>query len=325
MEIYSRITGTGSYFPAKILTNKELEKIVETSDEWIVSRTGIRERRISENESTSDMAAKASLKAIESAGIDKKEIDGVILATCTPDYLIPSAACVMGGKLGLKTPFSFDINAACSGFLYSLSVADSMIKNNLAQNILVIGADRLSSVINWKDRNTCILLGDGAGAVVLSKSTTPGIRSIVMEADGEYAELLTCKCGGSNSLADRTNFNIEENLFSMKGNEVFKIAVRSMAEASVQAVERSGLKFEDVDYFIPHQANLRIIDAAAKRLNLDHERVIITLDKFGNTSAATIPTALDLAVRSGKIKKGDNVVSSAFGGGLTWASTFFTF
>lgn len=324
MKFYSRITGTGSYFPEKILSNKDLEKIVETSDEWIVSRTGIRERRISTDETTSDMALNASLRAIESSGIDKSEIGGVIFATCTPDYLIPSSACIMAGKLGLKTPFAFDINAACSGFIYALAMGDSLIKNNLADNLLVIGADRLASVLNWKDRNTCILLGDGAGAVVLSKSSEPGIRSITMQADGEYAELLTCKCGGSNFLADRDNFNIEENLFFMKGSEVFKIAVRSMAEVSVQAVEKSGLKFEDVDFFIPHQANLRIIDAAAKRLGLDHDRVIITLDRYGNTSAATIPTALDIAVRSGKIKKGDNIVSSAFGGGLTWASTFFT-
>lgn len=322
--MYSKITGTGSYFPDKVLTNADLEKIVDTSDEWITSRTGIKERRISENETTSDMAFKASLEAINSAGLEPKDIDGVILATCTPDYLIPSSACLLAAKLNLKTPYAFDINAACSGFIYALGVADSLIKNGLGKNILVVGAERLSSIIDWTDRNTCILLGDGAGAAVLSASSEPGIRSICMQADGEYAEILTCRAGGSNALYNRDNFNIKENLFFMKGNEVFKIAVRSMAEIAVEAVEKSGLALEDVDYFIPHQANVRIIDAAAKRLKLEHDKVIITLDKFGNTSAATIPTALDISVKSGKIKKGDNVVSAAFGGGLTWASIFFT-
>lgn len=322
--VYSRIIGTGSYFPKKILTNFDLEKIVDTNDEWITSRTGIKERRISEGETTSDMAYNASVEAISSSGISNKEIDGVILATCTPDYLIPSTACLLASKLGLKTPYAFDINAACSGFVYALAVADSLIKNNLGENILVVGAERLSSIINWEDRNTCILLGDGAGAVVLSKSKEPGIRSICMQADGEYAEILTTKAGGSNSLSEWDKFDIKSNLFAMKGNEVFKIAVRSMAEIAVEAVEKSGLTFEDIDFFIPHQANFRIIEAAAKRLKLDHDKVIITLDKFGNTSAASIPTALDLSIRSKKIKKGDNIVSAAFGGGLTWASTFFT-
>lgn len=322
--VYSRIIGTGSYFPKKILTNFDLEKIVDTNDEWITSRTGIKERRISEGETTSDMAYKASVEAISSSGISNKEIDGVVLATCTPDYLIPSTACLLASKLGIKTPYAFDINAACSGFIYALAVADSLIKNNLGENILVVGAERLSSIINWEDRNTCILLGDGAGAVVLSKSKEPGIRSICMQADGEYAEILTTKAGGSNALSEWDKFDIKSNLFTMKGNEVFKIAVRSMAEIAVEAVEKSGLTFEDIDFFIPHQANFRIIEAAAKRLNLTHDKVIITLDKFGNTSAASIPTALDLSIRSKKIKKGDNIVSAAFGGGLTWASTFFT-
>lgn len=322
--VYSRIIGTGSYFPKKILTNFDLEKIVDTNDEWITSRTGIKERRISEGETTSDMAYNASVEAISSSGISNKEIGGVIIATCTPDYLIPSTACLLASKLGLKTPYAFDINAACSGFIYALAVADSLIKNNLGENILVVGAERLSSIINWEDRNTCILLGDGAGAVVLSKSKEPGIRSICMQADGEYAEILTTKAGGSNSLSEWDKFDIKSNLFAMKGNEVFKIAVRSMAEIAVEAVEKSGLTFEDIDFFIPHQANFRIIEAAAKRLKLDHDKVIITLDKFGNTSAASIPTALDLSIRSKKIKKGDNIVSAAFGGGLTWASTFFT-
>ncbi|MGA1847496.1 beta-ketoacyl-ACP synthase III [Deferribacter abyssi] len=325
MNCYSRIIGTGSYFPSKVLTNKDIEKFVDTSDEWIVTRTGIKERRISEDESTSEMAYRASLSAIETAGISKNEIDGIVVATCTPDSLVPSTACHLQGKLGIKGPFAFDINAACSGFIYALAIGDSLIKNNLARNILIVGAERLSSILNWKDRSTCVLLGDGAGAVILSKSDRPGIRSILLHANGEHTDLLICKAGGSSFLAKYKELNIEDHLFSMKGNEVFKIAVRAMKDAAVTAVEKSGLSFNDIDYFIPHQANLRIIDAAAKRLKLSDDKVIITLDKFGNTSAASIPTALDIAVKSGKIKKGNNVVSAAFGGGLTWGSTVFTF
>jgi 3-oxoacyl-[acyl-carrier-protein] synthase-3 len=298
--------------------------MVDTSDEWITSRTGIRERRIAEKETTSEMGYYASIEALKSANIDKSDIDGIIFATCTPDYLVPSAACFLGGKLGVKTPFAFDINAACSGFIYAAGLADSLIKNNLAENILVVGSEKLSSILNWKDRNTCILLGDAAGAVVVSKSDEPGIRSVCLKADGEYTELLICRAGGSEFLAHRETFNIEENLFFMKGNEVFKVAVRSMADIAVEAVEKSNLKLEDIDFFIPHQANLRIIDAAAKRLKLSSDKVVVTLDKFGNTSAASIPTALDIAVKSNRIKKGDNIVSAAFGGGLTWASMMFT-
>ena len=321
---FSRIIGTGSYFPEKILTNNDLEKMVDTSDEWITSRTGIKERRIAEKETTSEMGYYASLEAMKSANIDKSDIDGIIFATCTPDCLVPSAACFLGGKLGVKSPFSFDINAACSGFIYAIALADSLIKNNLAENLLVVGSEKLSSILNWKDRNTCILLGDAAGAAVVSKSNEPGIRSVCLKADGEYTELLICRAGGSEALAHRESFNIEENLFFMKGNEVFKVAVRSMSDVAVEAVEKSDLRLDEIDFFIPHQANLRIIDAAAKRLKLDSEKVIVTLDKFGNTSAASIPTALDISVKSNKIKKGDNIVSAAFGGGLTWASMVFT-
>lgn len=324
MNSYSKIIGTGSYFPSKILTNKDLEKFVDTSDEWIVTRTGIRERRISEDKTTSEMAYEAALKAIEDAQIKKEDIDGVIVATCTPDSLVPSTACYLEGKLGIKGPFAFDINAACSGFIYSLAIGDSLIKNNLANNILIVGAERLSSIVNWKDRSTCVLLGDGAGAVILSKSDKPGVRSLLLHADGEYTSLLECKAGGSTFLANREDFDVESNLFSMKGNEVFKIAVRAMADVAVKAVEESGLNFEDIDFLIPHQANLRIIDAVAKRLKLDSDKVIVTLDKFGNTSAASIPTALDIARKNGKIKEGANIVSAAFGGGLTWAATVFT-
>jgi len=324
--VYSRILGTGSYFPEKVLTNKDLEKMVDTTDEWITTRTGIRERRISENEPTSIMAKKAAEKAIDMAGIDKNDIDGIIVATFTPDTTMPSSACVVQDHLEIRnSSFAFDISAACTGFIYALSIADSLIKNGLANKILVIGAERISPTVDWTDRNTCVLFGDAAGAVVLGKSEDPGFRSFHIHADGSANRLLTLDALGSNYLANRKAINIEENLIKMKGNEVFKIAVRAMAEATAKAVESSGLKYEDVDFFIPHQANLRIIDAAAKRINLSYDKVIVTLDKYGNTSSATIPTALDIAVRDGRIKRGSNVVSAAFGGGLTWGSTLFTF
>jgi len=324
MNKYSRIIGTGSYFPEKVLTNKDLEKIVDTSDEWIVTRTGIKERRIAENETTSEMGLKAALKAIESANIDKNEIDGIICATCTPDFLLPSTACFIQGQLEIAPAFAFDINAACSGFIYALSLADSLIKNNVAKKLLLIGTEHLTSILNWKDRSTCILLGDGAGAVVLSESETPGIHNTLLYADGEYTDLLKCEAGGTKFIQNAKKWNIEDHLFQMKGNEVFKVAVRMMKDAAVQVVKESSLDFEDIDFFIPHQANLRIIDAAAKRLKLSEDKVIVTLDKFGNTSAASIPSSLDLAIKEGKIKKGDNIVMAAFGGGFTWASAVLT-
>ncbi|MCX8084870.1 MAG: ketoacyl-ACP synthase III [Calditerrivibrio sp.] len=324
--VYSRIIGTGSYFPEKVLTNKDLEQMVDTSDEWILTRTGIRERRISDNEPTSILGTKAAEKAIEMANIDRNDIDGIIVATFTPDTIMPSTACLIQDHLKLKNNcFAFDMSAACSGFIYALAVADSMIKNGLAYNLLVIGAERISATVDWSDRNTCILFGDGAGAVVMTRSDEPGFRSFHLNADGSASGLLTLDSLGTNFMGERKNKNIDDHLIKMKGNEVFKIAVRAMAEATAKAVESSGLRYEDVDFFIPHQANLRIIEAAAKRINLSNDKVIVTLDKFGNTSSATIPTALDIAVRDGRIKKGANIVSAAFGGGLTWGSTLFTF
>ena len=324
--IYTKILGTGSCFPEKVLTNKDLEKMVDTTDEWITTRTGIKERRISVDEPTSVLGMKAAEKAIEMAQIDKDEIGGIIVATFTPDTIMPSAACVIQNLLGIQNnSFAFDMAAACTGFIYALSVADSMIKSGLADKILVIGAERISPIVDWTDRNTCVLFGDGAGAVVLGKSDEPGFRSFHIHADGSANRLLTLDALGNNFMANRKNINIEENLLKMKGNEVFKIAVRAMAEATAKAVESSGLKYEEVDFFIPHQANLRIIDAAAKRINLTYDKDIVTLDKFGNTSSATIPTALDIAVRDGRIKRGANIVSAAFGGGLTWGSMLFTF
>jgi 3-oxoacyl-[acyl-carrier-protein] synthase-3 len=325
MNTYSKVIGTGSYFPPKVFTNFDFEKKLDTSDEWIRTRTGIVERRIAETETNLDMAYEASKKALEMANIKPEEIDGIVLATFTPDYSMPSTACCLQSRLGAKKGFAFDMAAACSGFIYAMGVADSMIKNGLADTILVVGSEKLSSTLDWNDRTTCILFGDGAGAVVLKKDNAPGIRSVFLAADGDHGHLLSLHAIGVDFLSKRKEVNPDELLIKMKGNEVFKIAVRAMADAAEKAVIKSGLNYEDIDYFIPHQANLRIIDAAAKKLKLDHDKVIITLDKYGNTSSATIPTSLDIAVREGKIQRGHNVVSAAFGGGLTWGSMLFTF
>lgn len=324
MNTYSRIIGTGSYFPPKVVTNFDLEKIIDTTDEWIRTRTGISERRFSEGETVADMAFKACKSALEMSGKRASEIDGIILATFSPDTVMPSTACMLQGKLGIKGSFAFDISAACSGFIYAMGVADSMIKNGLAKNLLIIGAERLSPLLDWNDRSTAILFGDGAGAVVLTADSKPGIRSIHMHADGNKADLLAVPGLGVNYFANRKNMNLNDNLVVMKGNDIFKIAVRAMADATAKAVESSGLEYSDIDCFIPHQANLRIIEAAAKRVNLTSDKVVVTLDKYGNTSAATIPTALDIVYREGRVKEGSNIVTAAFGGGLTWGSMLFT-
>lgn len=326
MSIYSRISGTGSYFPPKVMTNHDFEKIIDTTDEWITSRTGISERHVAEEDSCSDMASKAGLKALEMAGITPDELDGIIVATLTPDTIMPSTACRVQHKIGAKNNcFAFDLAAACSGFLYSCRTADALIRAGSAKNILVIGAEHLTAAIDWRDRTTCILFGDGAGAAVLSASGEPGIRSIFTYADGEYGELLKQDNQGSQFLKNMINEPLVDHMIKMKGNDVFKIAVRAMADVAQEAADAAGFSADDIDWMIPHQANLRIIDAAAKRLGIDKEKVIINLQSYGNTSAATIPTALDQAVRDGRIKRGQNVVSAAFGGGLTWGGMAFTF
>ncbi|WP_026836385.1 beta-ketoacyl-ACP synthase 3 [Limisalsivibrio acetivorans] len=323
--MFSRISGTGSFFPPDVMTNHDFEKFLETSDEWIITRTGIRERRIAKNHSCSDMGYEAGLKALEMAEMKPEDLDGIIFATFTPDTTMPSCACRVQSLLGIPGTFAFDIAAACTGFLYACNVADSMIKSGSAKNILVIGAEKITATVDWSDRSTCILFGDGAGAAVLSASDKPGIRSVSVHADGDHADLLALPCLGTEYLAKRNELDIEAGMIKMSGNEVFKIAVRAMAEVASRAVEMSGLSYDDIDFLIPHQANLRIIDATAKRLNLAQERVIINLDRYGNTSAATIPTALDGAVREGRIKRGMNIASAAFGGGLTWGGMVFTF
>lgn len=325
MNIYSKFLGTGSCFPPDVMTNQDFEKILDTTDEWITSRTGIKERRIAKNMTCGEMAYGAAVQALDMAGVKAGELDGIIVASLTPDTTMPSTACNVQRMLGVRGCFAFDITAACSGFIYAVNIASALIKSGGAKKILVIGAERLTATVDWTDRSTCILFGDGAGAAVLGADSEPGIRSIHTYADGSYGDLLTLNALGSTFLAGRKEEDVEKNLLHMSGNEIFKIAVRAMADAADTAVQSSGLTYEEIDYLIPHQANLRIIDATAKRLKLPPEKVVINLDKYGNTSAATIPTAFDGAVRNGTVKRGMNVVCAAFGGGLTWGSMVFTF
>jgi len=326
MNTYSRIIGTGSYFPEKIMTNKDFEKFLDTNDEWITSRTGMKERRVAEGDMyTSDLAAEAAKKALEMAGIKATDLDGIIVGTFTMDTSMPSTACRVQHKIGAGHCFAFDLTAACSGFIYGCNVANALIKTGSAKKILVIGAENLTAGLDWRDRGTCILFGDGAGAAILSADSEPGIHSIHTYAAGEYGELLKQDNIGTKFLRDLKNEPIEDNMLKMKGNEIFKIAVRAMADSAQEAADAANFKPEDIDWVIPHQANLRIIDAVAKRLKVPMEQVVMNIHQYANTSAATIPTALDQYVREGKIKRGDNIVSAAFGGGLTWGSMSFTF
>lgn len=324
----SSIIGTGSYVPEKVVTNADISKIVDTSDEWITSRTGIKERRIAAaDEATSDMAAAAARRAIEAAGISADEIGLIVVATVTPDMFFPSTACIVQKKIGAGNAVCFDINAACSGFLYALQVARHFINTGNRTTALVIGAEKLSSLINWQDRNTCVLFGDGAGAVVIRRAeeglpNVPGrVLSTVMGSDGNLADLLRVPGGGSACPITAENVISRPNTIHMEGRETFKHAVTRMLQASEQALELAGLTAADVNMVIPHQANARIIVAIAERLGLPPEKTFMNLDKYGNTSAATIPVALDEAHRQGKIKRGDVLVLVAFGGGFTWASS----
>lgn len=316
------IIGTGSYVPENIVTNKDLEKIVDTTDEWIVTRTGIRERRISDtNMATSDMAKIAATRAIENSGLTPGDIDLVIVATVTPDNNVPSTACIVQHGIGAINAAALDMNAACSGFIYGLVTANQFIATGMYKNILLIGAESLSKFTDWDDRNTCILFGDGAGAAVIGRVDEGyGILSQYLGADGSGGDLLRIEAGGSRKPASLETIEQKLHYFYMDGSEVFKFAVRIMASASTEVVRLAGLTNDDVDLLVPHQANIRIIEAARKRLRLDKERVFVNLDRLGNMSAASIPVALDEAARSGFIKKGDNTLIVGFGGGLTWAS-----
>jgi 3-oxoacyl-[acyl-carrier-protein] synthase-3 len=318
------ILGTGAYAPKRILTNAELAKMVDTSDEWIVTRSGIRERRIAgEDESTSEMGVAAGRRALEDAGVLAEEIDLVIVATITPDTPMPAAACLIQPKLGIPTHAAcFDLNAACSGFIYALDTACAMLGSGRYQKALVIGVEKLSSIVDWKDRTTCVLFGDGAGAAVVGVSPTPniGLLGTRLGAYGESADLLNIPGGGSNAPATAGSIMAGDHFIKMKGKEVFKIAVRGMEEAARDILEQHGLAADQISLVIPHQANLRIIEAIAQYLELPMSRFFVNVDRYGNTSAASIPIALDEARRAGRIKPGDLILLVAFGAGLTYGS-----
>jgi 3-oxoacyl-[acyl-carrier-protein] synthase III len=317
--MYSRIAGTGKYLPERVLTNADLEKMVETSDEWIKSRTGIELRHIAaENEYTSDLAYKAALAALESAGVTPGDIDLVLVGTTTPDLIFPNVACLVQEKLGIKACPAFSVEAACSGFLYGLVVADQFVRLGQSKRALVIGAETMSRIIDWTDRETCVLFGDGAGAVVLEAAESPGIMYSTLGADGRYRELLYASSGVS--LRQR-----EGAALRMKGNEVFKVAVKTLENLVDDVVEKNNLEKGQIDWLIPHQANIRIISATAKRLELPMERVVLTVREHGNTSAASVPMALDTAIRDGRIKRGDLLLLEAFGGGFTWGASLIRY
>ena len=325
----STILGTGSYLPAKLLTNFDLEQMVDTSDAWITERTGIKARHIAaEDESTSDLALKASERALQSANLRPENIDAIFLATVTPDQNMPSTACYLQAKLGCKSVMSFDLAAACSGFLYNLTIADQFIKTGAYQKILIVGVEVLSRWMNYKDRETCILFGDGAGAVVLGRSTDEkksAILSMSMYADGKLAGLLEFPGGGSKMPITHEVLDQGRHFLRMNGRDIFKNAVRAMSGCAKESLEKAGLTVADVTWVIPHQANVRIIDAVADHLGIAHEKCIVNIANMGNTSAATIPTAMDEAVRAGRIKRGDVVLLTAFGSGLTYGSTVLRF
>jgi len=307
--MYSKIIGTGGYLPNKILTNKDLESLVDTTDEWILERTGIKQRHISaDNETTSSMATKASLDAIKSASIKNNEIDLIIVATTTPDQIFPSTACIVQNNLNIVAP-AFDVQAACTGFIYALSIADNYIKTGMCKNVLVIGAEKYSNILDWDDRSTCVLFGDGAGAVVLSAKNSEGIISSHIHADGQYNDLLS----------------VEDKYIKMKGNEVFKVAVNTLSNLVDETLNKNNLDKTDIDWLVPHQANLRIIKAAAKKLSMSLDQVVVTVDKHANTSAASIPLALNEAVKDGRIRDDQVILLEAFGSGFTWGSVLLRY
>jgi len=311
-KIFSKIISTGSYLPKKVLTNQDIERIVDTSNEWIIERTGIEERHIASTEESSvDMAYHASLDAIERSNIKVQDIDMIVVATTTPERKFPSTAVLLQNKLDLKNCSAFDINAACTGFVYAIDIANQYIKNGTSKNVLVVGTEKITSLLDWKDRNTCVLFGDGAGAVLLSASESPGIISSTIVSDGSYKDLLTV--------------NTDPEFIEMKGNDVFKIAVNTLGELATSTLEKNNISADELDWFIPHQANSRIILAIAKKIKLPKEKIIITVNKHGNTSAASIPLALDDSNKKGLLKEGNLIMFEAFGAGFTWGSNLLRF
>jgi 3-oxoacyl-[acyl-carrier-protein] synthase-3 len=315
---YARITGTGGYLPEKVLTNADLEKMVDTTDEWIIERTGIRKRHIAvDGETTCDLAEKATKRALEAAGIEARDLDLIIVATTTPDRVFPSTACLLQDRLQLHGCPAFDVQAVCTGFIYAFAIAEKFVRTGAAKRALVIGAETLSRITDWTDRRTCVLFGDGAGAVILEASDEPGVLSTHLHADGQYKDLLTVPAGvsqGYDKLRAGTAF------MTMEGSEVFKVAVGTLGDIVDETLEANHLHKNDIDWLVPHQANIRIIAATAKKLKMPMERVIVTVGEHGNTSAASVPLALDVAVRDGRIKRDDTLLLEAFGGGFTWGS-----
>ena len=319
---YARISGTGSVLPDKVLTNADLEEIVDTSDEWIRDRTGIKKRHVVDGETTCDIAEVASRRAIEAAGIKPQDIDLIIVATTTPDRIFPSTACLLQDRLDIHGCPAFDVQAVCTGFIYALGVADLFVTSGKAKHALVVGAETLSNIIDWTDRSTCVLFGDGAGAVVLSASEEAGILSTHLHADGKYKELLTVPAGISENFEQ---LKAGEAYVHMKGNEVFKMAVNTLGRIVDETLAANNMQKSDVDWLVPHQANIRIIVATARKLNMSMDRVVVTVDETGNTSAASIPLALDIAVRDGRIERGQTLMLEAFGGGFTWGSALLKY
>lgn len=323
MSKYARIVGTGKAVPERILTNRDLEKMVDTSDEWITERSGIKERRIApEGVAGTDYACEAVLNALEMAGLTPDDLDLIIVATVTPDAPLPSSACILQNKLGARNAGVMDLVAACSGFIYGLAMARSLIMVGQMRHVLVVGVEVLSRITNWRDRNTCVLFGDGAGAVVVSGSDEPGgIVNTYLKGDGSLSHLLQVPVGGARAPLNADNICANERYILMEGQEVFKSAVKAMGEAATKILEICSVESKDISLMIPHQANIRIIEATAKRIKLPMDRVYVNIHKYGNTSAASIPIALDEAVREGRISKGDKIVLVAFGAGFTWGST----
>lgn len=320
---YTKIYGTGSYVPDKVITNEEMTKIVDTSDEWIVSRTGIKERRIVTNQSTLDLAEKAALRAIESSDIAKDKIDLIIVATVTSDYAFPGVSNLLQARLGLDNVMAFDINAACSGFLFAMQIADKMIKSGSFNYALIVGAEVLSRLTDWRDRNTCVLFGDGAGAMVIGNSKTNKIKDILAASKGDSDFLLFSK---NPDIKDPyVNAISSQDHIHMNGSEVFKFATRIMPKTIKKLLERNKLNIDEINYIVAHQANLRIIDKSARDLGIDIDKMFINIDKYGNTSAASVAIAIDEAIRSEKIKRNDLFLTVAFGGGLTWAGALIEY
>jgi 3-oxoacyl-[acyl-carrier-protein] synthase-3 len=321
--IYSRIVATGSYLPERVLTNAELESLVDTSDAWIRERTGIEKRHIvAEDESTCDLAERAARAALESADLDPAELELIVVGTTTPDKIYPATACRLQARLGANGCTAFDVQAVCTGFIYALGVADKFIRTGDVKRALVVGADTHSRLLDWSDRQTCILFGDGAGAVVLEAGDEPGISSTHLHADGRYEDLLYVEGGvplGGGVIADGSAYT------KMRGSEVFKIAVRTLRRIVTEALDANGMQPSDIDWLIPHQANIRIIEATARKLDIPEDRVVVTVAEHGNTSAASVPLALDVAVRDGRVKRGDNILLEAFGGGFTWGSALIRY